>query len=102
MGRDGSTAGFLGGVSNMKPPPMGGGGGGRATPGGGGGGGGGGGPFEGSVQFRDADKHGGGGGGGGRLFVLFCVAWCGCSVRCSTASGGRISCDTEEGVVSFA
>lgn len=73
MGRDGSTAGFLGGLSNMKPSPRGGGGGGCAAPGGGGGGGGGrgggggggGGPLKGCVWLSVVDKRGGGG-----LFVL--------------------------------
>lgn len=96
MGRDGSTVGFLGGLSIRRPPP-GGGGGGGATPGGGGGGGGGG-PFEGCMWFWGADKHGGGG-GGGRLSVL--VGNEDCSDRGSVSSGDRRrSCDKEEDIVS--
>lgn len=67
MGRVGSTAAFLGGLSTMKLPPGGGGGGGVMAGGGGGGGGGtgfAGGPFEGCVYFWGVDTHGGGGGGG--------------------------------------
>lgn len=45
MGREGSTAGFLGGLSRMRPLPGGGGGGGAAPHGQDGGGGGGGGVF---------------------------------------------------------
>ena len=95
MGRVGSTAGFLGGFSNMRPTPPGGGGGGGAKPGidggRGGGGGGGGGPFDGCMWFRGAEKHGGGG-GGGRLCVLVgnpvSEGVGGCFVRGSVAPGG--------------
>lgn len=77
MGRDGTTASFLGGFSPIRPP-SGRGGGGGAKPGvdGGGGGGGGGGsggckePCDGCFWFRAEGKPGRGGGGGGRLTVL--------------------------------